>query len=532
MSKVPPQAPNQINQGSSVGSLVSQSTTLSDTKAASSSGAQGQAGTSLQISGTSILPQLAKDLSMGDTISFTIRGRTPEGLGILYMLGQLVEAKIPDHLKTGDRVQALIGFENQQIIFKILSLTGPSSEASTQSVHFEKAFQNLTSLPDIIRSKVEEMLYKIAPFLPDNSQNIPHILPHHSSPLPMVNTGNETQGTIHSALIKILTSLEAIFPPDLSLTNGSDVFKNIQKLLSPGTTDALKVIQNEIATLLKENTASPEYKFLTTLIDQLSTLATKVENQQISNDAFKNVLERIFKAVEQEINKLASIPSKENMSTTLKIAFTMLKEIYTSPEPQEKSLSKVMQFLTDHLNQNNQNTFISQENQLSPRILKEVKTLLTSIEQFTQTQELLQRLEPILLAMKQPELLLFPFLFQGFFSFGELLVDPDAQRKDSGKKNDQEDEEQEDKEPPPNLQQFQAQIPLPNLGMVRFSSVQSGDEMELRLMFEDQERSDFINSEVSDLRHELQGLGFSKLEIITQGETENLLTPETPIKVM
>ena len=122
---------------------------------------------------------------------------------------------------------------------------------------------------------------------------------------------------------------------------------------------------------------------------------------------------------------------------------------------------------------------------------------------------MLTQLEPIMTLMKAPELILFPFLFQGFLSFTEVAIDPDAQRKDN--KNDGKDG---NKHVEGDAYRYSTSIQLPNLGLVSVSSLQENKDIDIRINLEDHDKREFLNSRISDLRAELASSGFNAREII------------------
>lgn len=527
MAKIPTDIPPQITTGSPASSQTTASST-SATSAVSvttqnSTTSPPQTSSSIQISTTTVIPQLAKEVSIGDIINFSVRGRTPEGLGILYFMGQLVNAKIPEHLKTGDRVQAQISYENQQVLFKILSVLGnEKTQTASDSSLLEKQPANFASLTISIQNKVEEMLFTISKFLPDSKNVIPENLPNQSTPISSL-TANES--LIKGPLKELLEKLQSILPNQDEMTNGLTLLPKLQAIFTTGTNETLKAITKELKQFLDTKTPNPEQRFTISLLDQLQTLHTKVESGAISNEIFRSSLDRIIKAMEQEISKdikfnLQGSP-KESHSTTLKVGIALLKEATLPGEPKADTIRKAIDYITT----NNMNAFSpasETEAQLPPRMLNEIKTMITALEQFTYTQEMMLRMEPILQAMKQPELLLFPFLFQGFFSFGELLVDPDSNNSNFKKQKNEDGDGDENSSENPNMQ-YQAMLPLPHLGIVRFNTIHSNNEMDLNLIFEDKEKSLFVEERVSDLRQELTKLGFNTLHISAQENSATIL---------
>ncbi len=492
-----------------------------------------QTSSNIQIASTSILPQLAKDLSIGEIINFTVRGKTPEGLGMLYFLGQLIQAKIPDHLKVGDRVQAQIGYENEQILFKILSVLGKENETGS---NFKVSQQNFGTLTQHLSKTVEEILFTLSKFLPGTQGTLPANLPNNTAPIPSYLTPLDPPLT---ELRDTLAKLFSLLPSQEDITQSSTFLPKLQDLLKLSTTNAMKEISKELSIFLKNHTIPQEQKFILTLLEQLQTLGSKLESisvsqtgisqEGVSRESFRNSLDIIIRALEQEITKGIKEGSKENIKdvtketfqTTLKVVTALLKEAYMSSEPSAASIRKIIDYIQANTIQAG-TTPLDAETAISPRILGEVRTLVTTLEQFSYTQELFLRLEPILQSMKQPELLLFPFLFQGVFSFGELLIDPDRRRSPGDKKQKNEEDTEKEKTEVP-IMQYQAMLPLPHLGIVRFNTVQSNEEITLKLSFEDVEKAAFVEEQIRDLRNELSKLGFNKLDISARGDEELLL---------
>jgi hypothetical protein len=495
------------------------------------SGAHGtspQTSSGVHISSTSILPLLAKDINTGDLINFTVRGRTPEGMGILYLLGQLVQARIPDHLQTGDRVQARIGYENEQILFRILSVTGKDNKVPAGTGQQITTQQNPLDLAQSLQRKVEEMLFTISRFLPNSQGTIPTNIAHNSAGISsLVSMDVPAEGHPISQLKDILHKLFEVLPSHEEMTQSATFLPKLQELFKVSTNETIKAVSLELKAFLNTHDLPPEQRFLLTLFDQLQSLSSDRATQSLPKEIFRLSLEKIIHALEQEISKDTKAAtgniSKEAYQTTLKVSLSLLKEAYIHPESKSDATGKVLDYI-----QNNLAEYLPKhtesESPVPVKILGEIKTLITTLEQFTYTQEMLLRLEPILQAMRQPELLLFPFLFQGLFSFGELLVDPDARRSpsDKGKK----DTDNKDREADAQMIQYQAMLPLPHIGTVRFNTLQSSEEITLDLSFEDQEKAAFVEAQIHDLREELMKLGFTKLEISARSDNSNLLKIE------
>jgi len=498
----------------------------------------GEAPTSLRLPSTPVLPQLAKDISIGDTVQFLVRGKTPEGLGVLYMMGQLVQAKIPEHVNIGDKVRAQIGLEGQQIIFKILDVIskGGSQINSSLDLAFENPVKIFMSLPETIKAKVEEALYKIISFLPNANLEVQGQLPNNTAPFP-----GSSAVAINKELQALHELMSASFPDEAQLMNGTQLSAALQKLTSLGTTEALKEIQKQLSTLLQQLSPPAESRFLSTLQTQINTLASNFIAGTTSAEVTIQNLDKIIRALSQEINSgmHSGTSDKSTYLDTLKITLSQLKELAGKPDKLiPESFSKTLQFLhSQEVAISGAELSTKTQAQLPAPLHRELRTLLTSIEQFTATQELLQRLEPVLQSLRQPELLLFPFIFQGLFSFGEIVIDPDAHRRQK-KQQEQEENEKEkpdDKDSKRNIQgtllQYHAQLPLPNLGNVHIASLQSSNDIELKLQLQDKEKAEFIREHLADLRTELKSLGFSKMVIQSESDQETAIVPEIPIVV-
>ncbi|HMO18343.1 MAG TPA: hypothetical protein PKA63_08825 [Oligoflexia bacterium] len=497
----------------------------------------------LQLPSTSILPQLAKNIAVGDLIQFTVRGRNLEGLGLLYMMGQLIQAKIPDHVVAGDRVHAQISVEGERIIFKIVDIVS-RADGGRIPPNYENPVQVLMSIPETLSAKVEDLLFKLAPFIPDSSLKIPHKLPNSSAMIPF-GSENATTNNLPTAVKSLLETLKNILPEsNQTLIDAQNLSTALQKLTSPETTNSMKEFQLKLSNLLEQNNPSREARFITSLQEQLKILSSESATSPLSsNIKITQTLDRIFNALAQELNRdlpESEISARGRYIDTLKITLARLKDISTDKAKiASGDITKLNNFLENTFQELGFTTQ-SGSTSIPPQLHRELRTLLTTVEQFTSTQEMMQRLEPILQGLRQPELILFPFLFQGLFSFGELVVDPDAGRHlrdnkgddENTRKNNKDNETEDGKNDGfiPSLH-YQAQLPLPSLGKVQIGSLQSKDEIRLSLQFEDEEKAEFIKGELSELRQNLADLGFAKVDIISESEMESAIIPEKPIEV-
>ncbi len=487
-------------------------TAVVNSNTSSATATQTAATDSLKIKTTQILPTNAPDLKIGDVIQFLLKDVKANNVGILYYFGQLIEAKVPSGLKSGDVIRAEVQKQNDAIILKIKEIltTGNTNTSKNSANAF--IFETDSNLTEVLTHKVEFLLKTLDAVLNKNSE----LSNQTSSPLiQFPNTDLNVSESIDSQLLvsleKGLKLLEKLLPKDSSLLNSTKVKEFLQNIKSgPLLMDLTSNIEN-LSTTLDQSSISHDSKFLLELFKRLPPLKdlllspNSIEDRNLLNQELNKLLLVIGKEIENSNSALVNqTPTKINFRTSLQQIRNSLETLQTldNLEEQNSALETLIKKTEIELKSNIPRHLIDKED-----IINTSKKMLTNLESLVQSQEMLNRLEPILQALKEPQLLLFPFLLSGMLGFGKLAVDPDGSRDE---KHKHKNANKNDVKTP---LAYQGVIPLPNLGQVQFNAVQTDNEIELSFSLEDDEKKIFLESHLSDLRADLASAGITTTSI-------------------
>lgn len=148
----------------------------------------------------------------------------------------------------------------------------------------------------------------------------------------------------------------------------------------------------------------------------------------------------------------------------------------------------------------------------SPAVTEALRT----VENMLKGQEMLRQLNPIMQAVGEPALLLFPSLLPGMVSQLEvMLYPPHTEERNSagGRKNSKQ-------------QRVDLQLSLPALGKVQVQILRSSDQLDLKFYFEDRQRVEFARQFQPLLRRALSKRGFQSVQISSQAGRAQISRPE------
>ncbi len=136
-------------------------------------------------------------------------------------------------------------------------------------------------------------------------------------------------------------------------------------------------------------------------------------------------------------------------------------------------------------------------------------------------QEMLNQLNPLMQALGEPALILFPSLFQGLLAHSELLVQPrdGGQQRNRGKKKGSKDgsdadSDSDDGPDTSGYQRVQMCVPLPTLGLVGVDVAHRESEILVRLTVPDEDVARFLLDQLEYLATVLKDIGFEKAELV------------------
>ena len=153
----------------------------------------------------------------------------------------------------------------------------------------------------------------------------------------------------------------------------------------------------------------------------------------------------------------------------------------------------------------------------------ELLQLATRLEQFASAQEMLNQLNPLMQALGEPSLILFPFLFHGLLSHSQVTVDS----RDSGKQQGKHSTGKEKKDAEQTFfHRIQVTVPLPNIGIVDVDIAHNQTDILIRMIVQDAEAGSFLVSQMETLSEILRAQGFDKPQLSASVDLRQSALPQ------
>ena len=150
---------------------------------------------------------------------------------------------------------------------------------------------------------------------------------------------------------------------------------------------------------------------------------------------------------------------------------------------------------------------VDDEQKLDPKSLADLSQIANRFEQMAASQETLAKMNPVMQALGEPALILFPFLMQGLVSHSEVTIETKKRvedEEDGGGKGG-------NREP---FQRIQVAVPLPNLGTIDVDIAHRTEEIWVRFTVSDPEIGKFLLEKLEALSPVLRDYGFKKAELV------------------
>jgi len=459
-----------------------------------------QALNQLVIQSTQILPQAAPSITLGEILRLTVRQNTGQGQGMLYFKGNLIKADIPPDLTPGDHLMVKVTGNEGQLVLKILDILKPGQAPSIQYIGQtgpQQAAQPTAAnaLSSMIRSELERILKGPDTTAVGGAQ--PQTTAVDLSAL------SKLRPEIKNALLNLIVggnepNAQAAHAQLLASTNGSLVF-------------TLKESASALQTLLAQGTMSPTERLLQTIYEEIASLL----RERATAETAQHQIAKAAQMITQHLRE-----SKELSETEVdKLHQTreLLKDVLGNPAKINESLEKVLSQL-DKLGAKTEET----SQRLDPKTASELERLATHLEQMAQTQETLNRLNPLMHAIGEPALILFPFLLQGLLTHSEVTIGSRSGGKKKQQKSGQsEGDEEESAQETKLYQRIQVRVPLPELGIVDVDIAHRDREILARFTVETQEVGAFLLEQLEHLAITLKEQGFEHAELVANVGQKN-----------
>lgn len=397
---------------------------------------------------SSVLPTLAA----GEVVRVSVRSKQPNGQGMIGVKGQLIKALLPGGVEGGDRLLAQITQIDDAVVLKILGTEKTSA-----------------ALPQTKVSTLTTGLKQLA----------------------------QSPGTLSKPLTLNLNELpglqEALKDLGGSLQNSQETLTQLKAATSGSLAETLR---NSSASIQKLLDATPEETPILRFMQALEGELTRVLERSVRDNAdVAQSLQRITTTVSKQLNTKEEAPSAEEK--LLKFVLGDLSKATTDTKEQSTMLESAL---------NRLQSFHGKEEKgaktLEPKARSELQAVATQLNSIAHLQESLNELNPLMQALGEPALILFPALFQGILAHSEVTVDPRKQGKKRGKGGNP-------------YERIQMKVPLPAFGEVSIDIAYRQAEILVRFVVNEEEKEQFISEHLEELGALLRKQGFQNTELST-----------------
>jgi len=460
----------------------------------------------IQIPVTEVLPGVQPIISVGEVLRMLVRSND-QGQGQLYYRGMLIAAQLPDTLAAGDKILAKVTDAGTQLVLKLLdaqkgTTPGPKTEAASGQVQAQLAEE----FEAILRDAANPALRL------SNPVTLPQVMS--SVPLPQVSKTDvpAQQGATAAAqkpAEEITVALQKLFASLVSSDQLKDPQIALTKLLDTTAGKvavSLRTAAEQISKLVDEPYQTSAGRFLEALQDELGKLLDDVTHDNKSSSKQLTIL---VNALTAELKSGKKAP--ENEQRLLQATLEDLTAAQNSPEQLAQKLETSLNRLNDPGRAVAQK-FLA----LDPQMKNELKEITNRLEQLANSQETLNRLNPVMQALGEPALILFPFLAQGLLSHSQVTIESpiDRENGNGGERRDYDQGEEGEADSAP-YQRIQVNVPLPAMGQVHVDIAHRKEEILVRFSVGNPEASAFLLEQLEHLAVTLKGLNFSRTELMT-----------------
>ncbi|MCC6932645.1 MAG: flagellar hook-length control protein FliK [Deltaproteobacteria bacterium] len=420
-------------------------------------------------------------INVGDIIKLIVRQNQGNGQGMLFYNGQLIPAQLPEFLLSGDKLTARVLFENDQLIFKILDLSRP------QLLERQAIFQNLEQQ---VKKFVIQTLYSFLDTATNKNIDLKEILSSPTMPA-------EVKTFLREQIAPLLNEL-------LEHISSNQLSEKLMSANSPINAQQIKQVVQEFKKVIAEFTPTNTHKTIEILSQQLA----KFLEQNLPPEQAAKTLLQLIDTARKDLTEQTPTKTKD-----IAVRARLLEQFAAFEQNPAQQSATTQQILTAL------NSYLSSARTIDPKTLAELTQLTSRLETLAGAQETLAQLNPVMQALGDPAMILFPFIFHGLFAQAQISLPPEDRVKKKGK--GEEEEASSSKEP---MQRVQISIPLPHLGIVDIDVAHSKSEIMVRFTVENQEIADFLLEQEEKLVLVLKDKGFKQTELLTQVRPEQIST--------
>ena len=439
----------------------------------------------------SLLKAMGPVINVGDIINLLVRQNQPGEQGLLAYQGNLIPATLPEFLQSGDKIAAKVLHQGEQIIFKIVDYQKLSQLTGNKET--EQITKQLKTLFSSLNSGQIQ--------LPNEPQSPP-------KPEGVKISYDE------KAVQSIVDNIASKVPNAETLTDAKNTSTFLQAASSGSMAQNLKAVAQSLRELIGEYSPSNAQKFLELIRNELLRLDDPQTRETISG--FK-LISQLTEALKRENSP--TLDPKNKDSSLLAGILNDLSQAQSSPD----TIRNILESIADKLAQLPQNSKV-----LDSKSLTDLQNLSNRLDNLAQSQETLSQLNPLMNAMGEPALILFPFIFQGLLNHSKIYIEADDRVHRKNKDDTKQNEESGTDGP---YQRVQVSVPLPTLGTVDVDIAHRSKEILVRFTVEDHEVGQFILEQLEGLASILREQGFDQAELVANVSKTRSLKPLAGITI-
>jgi len=415
-------------------------------------------------------------LSIGEILRFSVRENPANGKGLIVLNGQLVAATLPPNLKAGDGVVAKLLSANDQVLLQILDR--PKQEFTPGGV---------TSVP------LQNLTQQLRSFSNAGLRT--------NSGFPILDSLRDSLNGQLKYLLQSLPTAEKLGDPKIALTQ-------LVKAASGELALPLKEIAQALREVQDDRLVDPGYRLLVALRGELAELLPRsASDNRFSSKVLSQLISTLFKELDGQT--LTKSEGRASLTQALKDLRSAAQAPADGVRAELERAFKKIETAT--------NTPIPLKDLAVLNKAQEMQSTIGKLELLASAQENLAQLNPVMQALGEPALILFPFIAQGLLNHSQITVEPryrkrgaeDEEVDGNGKRKGQVGEN----EP---YQRIQVNVPLPSLGEVGVDIAHRTKEIMVRLTVTSDEVARFLLDQLEHLAVILREQGFERAELVAQ----------------
>jgi hypothetical protein len=444
----------------------------------------------LRIPAREIIPQVQPPISVGEVLRFAVRSNDG-GQGQLYFRGLLISASLPPGIKTGDKIFAQVTEADNNLLLKILrtETAGLGGEQAVPSGAPQIPAQAL------IASELQELMRGTMAQIAELRSNVGGTAAAND-----IQPYEQAAGILSAALERITANVATA----QTLGDPQTAHAQLVESAHGNTAQTLRQAAEQLRNLTEGIFPRDNEAFLLDLQKELNRFL----EEGIGNNYFsKKQIEAFISGTTQELRGQQPTAIKDRQ--TLAAVLQDFSSARDNPQTSLPYLQSAEEKLRDALS-----TSLVRFDALDPKSKSELQHLADRLDQLARTQETLQQLNPMMQALGEPALILFPFLAHGLLKQSELTFESSFDRKNLGGGRDEPRPDDDEVDTTP-YQRIQVSVPLSEFGTVHVDIAHRRDEILVRFDLQHSDHSEFLKSRLGELNGILSALNFSKSEFTT-----------------